>query len=490
MISLRSPFGMALMVLLLLLAISVPSVVMGCSPSYFGRESEMKEALRYMEVVATMDIGQEVIVKLPDNYTPERYWQAKVVDVFKGCGLVAGTSIYVQSNMEASCGVDVQNFTRYMFAATLIEARDYNMDALNYDGAILWVHTAHFAKPLANVTTRELEIIHALPEPICDVANCQSCEYGYFDECSSCDCDGNIIGSTIKCTTNTCPPGTQTTAPVCWCHEFTKVCPDTGVIIRPVGSNFCQLATCPPPRESTGCCPDEPYSKCLEYSQCPDGSFVYRDPSRRCEFPQCNPAPCTGDDLTKTCLDGSTVVSRNPGFGCTFDACPAAPTCNNDQFQCVDGSWVGRDPDHNCQFFQCPLPYGCHALDSCYLVDLTTIPVTEQWLDLTSTSTYRLSSSSSPNGSGKKKKKFSIRCTVVEPIDRLTFYYPNGVKDRHIERFAPYYMRGDDSTTGRIYQVPYLQEGSGCNETKSWTVEGMKGSKVCFNQTVELTAIC
>jgi hypothetical protein len=153
-------------------------------------------------------------------------------------------------------------------------------------------------------------------------------------------------------------------------------------------------------------------------------------------------------------------------------------------------AWMDRDPDHNCQFFQCPLPYGCHALDSCYLVDLTTIPVTEQWLDLTSTSTYRLSSSSSPNGSGKKKKKFSIRCTVVEPIDRLTFYYPNGVKDRHIERFAPYYMRGDNSTTGRIYQVPYLQEGSGCNETKSWTVEGMKGSKVCFNQTVELTAIC
>jgi hypothetical protein len=437
MISLHTSFGVALMVLLLLLAISVPSAVMGCSCSYFGKENALKEALPYMDVVATIDIGQEVIVKLPDIYTPTRYWQAKVVDVFKGC-LVAGTSIFVETNMDAaSCGVDIQNFTRYILTASLREARHYNMDALNYDGNILWVDTCIFTKPLANVTTQELEIIHALPEPICDVANCQSCRIGYFDECSSCDCDGNIKGRAIKCTTNTCPIGTQTTIPVCRCSTDIRVCPDTGVIIRRVGRNFCKFTTCPPPQPPTGCCPDEPYSKCLEYSQCPDGSFVYRDPSRRCEFPQCNPAPCTGDELTKTCLDGSTVVSRNPGFGCTFDACPAAPTCNQDQFQCVDGSLVGRDPDHNCQFFQCPLPYGCYALDSCYLVDLTTIPVTEQWLDLTgsATSTYRLSSSSSPMGSGKKKK-YSIRCTVKGPIDRLTFYYPNGVKDRHIERFA------------------------------------------------------
>jgi hypothetical protein len=129
-------------------------------------------------------------------------------------------------------------------------------------------------------------------------------------------------------------------------------------------------------------------------------------------------------------------------------------------------------------------------LDSCYLVDLTTTPVTEQWLNLTTgAATFRLSSSSSPNVDGKKKNKFSIRCTVSGQIDRLTFFYPNGAKDRHIERFAPYYMRGDNSTTGRIYPVPYLNE-IGCGENKSWMVEGKNGINPCFIRLFGITAIC
>lgn len=101
-----SSFGVALMVLLVLLAISVPSVVMGCRclGGYHGLQKSLAA-----DAVAMIDIGQEVIVNLNDDTFSglQRYWQAKVVDVFKGCALVAGTSIYVKTNM-GSCGVDVQ----------------------------------------------------------------------------------------------------------------------------------------------------------------------------------------------------------------------------------------------------------------------------------------------------------------------------------------------------------------------------------------------
>lgn len=267
--------------------------------------------------------------------------------------------------------------TRYLLTGNAWPG-DHEADELNYDGNILGVDICGFTKPWADVTTPELETVYALPEPACDVVNCESCQVGYFDECSSCDCkgpDGHGRGNHSICTTNTCPPGTQTTAPVCRCFSDTKVFPDTGVIIRRVGSNFCKFATCPPPRQPTGCCPAEPYWGCLEYSQCPDGSFVYRDPSRLCEFPQCNPAPCTGE-LTKTCLDG-TVVSRNPGFGCTFDECPA-PTCKVCPFGFFDG----------CDTCSCREGHGCTTRDcseyeepTCFSSPPDDLPVVCVWTD-------------------------------------------------------------------------------------------------------------
>jgi hypothetical protein len=227
MTGLRSSLGVALMVLLLLLAVSVPSVVMGCycPPGY----KKLHKAVE-SNTVAMIDIGQEVIVNLNDDTFPQqRYWQAKVVDVFKGCRLVAGTSIYVRTAMDAAtCGADLQDWTRYLLTGTAWPA-EYQRDELNYDGDILWVDICHYTKPWADVTTQELEIIYALPEPNCDVVNCESCDIGYFDECSSCDCkgpDGHGSGNHSICTTNTCPLGTQTTAPMCRCSGFTRVCPD------------------------------------------------------------------------------------------------------------------------------------------------------------------------------------------------------------------------------------------------------------------------
>jgi hypothetical protein len=231
-----------------------------------------------------INIGQEVIVtRNDDTFSQQRYWHAKVVDVFKGSGLVAGTSIYLRTMMDAAtCGTDLRDRTRYLLTGTAWPA-DYQADELNYDGIIIWVDICHLTTPWTVATTQELEIICALPEPTCNVVNCETCKLGYFDECSSCDCrgpDGHGSGNNSICITDTCPPGTQTTAPVCRCRSDNRVCPGTGVIIRRVGSDICKFATCPPPRQPTGCCPDDSYSECREYSQCPDGSFVYRDPGR------------------------------------------------------------------------------------------------------------------------------------------------------------------------------------------------------------------
>lgn len=68
-------------------------------------------------------------------------------------------------------------------------------------------------------------------------------------------------------------------------------------------------------------CPEPPVFCPQDVKQCPDGSYVGRDPNNNCEF---------------------------------FD-CPQEPVfCPQDVKQCPDGSYVGRDPNNNCEFFACP----------------------------------------------------------------------------------------------------------------------------------------
>ena len=66
-------------------------------------------------------------------------------------------------------------------------------------------------------------------------------------------------------------------------------------------------------------------------------------------------AACTRD--LRTCDDGSSV-GRDPQNNCEFYECPDAPTvgaCTLDVRACPDGeTFVSRDPSNNCEFEACP----------------------------------------------------------------------------------------------------------------------------------------
>jgi len=67
-----------------------------------------------------------------------------------------------------------------------------------------------------------------------------------------------------------------------------------------------------------------------------------------------NNVACTMD--AKQCPDGS-FVGRNPNNNCNFYPCPESNNdtkmCTLDVKQCPDGSFVGRNPNNNCVFFPC-----------------------------------------------------------------------------------------------------------------------------------------
>ena len=69
----------------------------------------------------------------------------------------------------------------------------------------------------------------------------------------------------------------------------------------------------PTPSTTQQFCPEDVF-------ECPDGSYLSRDPERGCEFGECS-------------TDESSVI------------CPA------DVFECPDGSYLSRDPERGCEFF-------------------------------------------------------------------------------------------------------------------------------------------
>merc|ERR1712048_42223 len=85
--------------------------------------------------------------------------------------------------------------------------------------------------------------------------------------------------------------------------------------------------------------------------ECPDGSYVSRDPTT-CDF---DPCPKVGKECptdVKECPDGS-YVSRDPTT-CKFDSCPkVGKVCPTDVKECPDGSTVSRNPLLRCRFNPC-----------------------------------------------------------------------------------------------------------------------------------------
>ena len=79
----------------------------------------------------------------------------------------------------------------------------------------------------------------------------------------------------------------------------------------PTGNTTTTFA--PTPSTTQQFCPEDVF-------ECPDGSYLSRDPERGCEFGECS-------------TDESSVI------------CPA------DVFECPDGSYLSRDPERGCEFF-------------------------------------------------------------------------------------------------------------------------------------------
>jgi hypothetical protein len=167
--------------------------------------------------------------------------------------------------------------------------------------------------------------------------NCETCACGYNDGCNDCQCspDGSSVAS---CTKLTC----------IW-----------------QGIPKCLDCADPPPKTATA-------EVCtLDVQECPDGSFVGRDPQNDCAF-----SPCTVD--CDVCPGGFFDGCNHCGCGeeggsfCTLMACagpelqpktchqtpppPPLVVCQADARVCPDGSVVGRDPANDCEFVPCPSP--------------------------------------------------------------------------------------------------------------------------------------
>lgn len=71
--------------------------------------------------------------------------------------------------------------------------------------------------------------------------------------------------------------------------------------------------------------------------ECPDGTFVGRDPDNYCSFFDCQDGECDTEPLL--CPNGYTYVNQNPENDCEYDECPPryAPTCRDDPNVCVEG---------------------------------------------------------------------------------------------------------------------------------------------------------
>eukprot|EP00562_Extubocellulus_spinifer_P035737 CAMPEP_0178700810 /NCGR_PEP_ID=MMETSP0699-20121125/11892_1 /TAXON_ID=265572 /ORGANISM="Extubocellulus spinifer, Strain CCMP396" /LENGTH=470 /DNA_ID=CAMNT_0020347209 /DNA_START=71 /DNA_END=1483 /DNA_ORIENTATION=+ len=74
--------------------------------------------------------------------------------------------------------------------------------------------------------------------------------------------------------------------------------------------------------------PDELFCT-MDVMECPDGSFVDRDPENDCEF-----RPCPEEEEER----------EEPSVG----------ACTLDVMECPDGSFVDRDPENDCEFRPCP----------------------------------------------------------------------------------------------------------------------------------------
>lgn len=353
------------------LAMIASAQACSCIPGAF----ELENSLDNNEDAAAFGVGREITPQPRPDINAPRFWEAKIVDVFKGCNLADSGKIVIKTGgNSALCGVVLEELTQYLLIGS---ASIQEIEELNYNGIVLNINSCTLQTPFADLTRSQLSTLYALPEPNCNPINCETCPQGYFDGCNSCICSPRG-GFTAACTRKFCPPGTET-EPTCNCGTDTKTCPDGTIVNRDV-MNGCEFEPCPTPTEccdpngrpgfgsnpicfeGTQCCPDGQWSCSIgdgksfpcggeiitegfgkpcdvpivcakDTKPCPDGSTVSRDPEADCQFPECEAILCTAD--VKTCPDGG-FVSRNPKLGCAFDPCPDLD-CETCPFGFFDG---------------------------------------------------------------------------------------------------------------------------------------------------------
>jgi hypothetical protein len=169
------------------------------------------------------------------------------------------------------------------------------------------------------------------------------------------------------------------------CEKDLLECSD-GTFVERNPSNHCKFLECPSveeeePVESIAASisssaahvsryPVGDHGHCTdELKRCSDGSFVSRDPNNKCEWLECptdEPLPGSINALSGQ-LSSASEASDPPNtdiiaiVGSVHEKSPAQPAaylnalpCEKDLFTCHDGSFVERDFNNGCKFFECP----------------------------------------------------------------------------------------------------------------------------------------
>jgi hypothetical protein len=137
---------------------------------------------------------------------------------------------------------------------------------------------------------------------------------------------------------NKIPPGA--------CTKDLRACADGSVVARDPG-NKCEFRACPnpvttPPSQVLTCCNQPDWLSCKTPSHEQKGI-------QACQANGC--AVCQETTVTPS---GSTSSSSSSQKSTGLTTGPGEVFCTLEVAACTDGSYVGRDPNNDCQFKTCP----------------------------------------------------------------------------------------------------------------------------------------
>ncbi|KAL7552787.1 hypothetical protein ACHAWF_016039 [Thalassiosira exigua] len=197
------------------------------------------------------------------------------------------------------------------------------------------------------------------PEPKCkaDLLECEGGEYMGRDQSNGCEffeCprvrEKETAGSSLATSIGASfLQGSATSEAQEACADDAKQCPDGSSVGRDM-DNGCRFLACPKSEGPLASSISSSFQQAAECEddliECPDGSFVGRDPDAGCQH---FPCPTTKPTLRPT-HKSANVVSAASSMHSKYSP---QSQCTGELFKCSDGTFVGRDPDHGCEFFKC-----------------------------------------------------------------------------------------------------------------------------------------